>query len=642
MYSLPVHLLPDALGVWSRSYPVFAPQESAPGGPVLLEPFSREKGISLNYINFPMPVPDFTLPETLFAWKRDVGRVQASPCLEETPPQVIFGVRPCDIAGLACRDAFFSGEYPDPHYLARRKSMILVALNCAKAGDCCFCKATGTGPFADRDADIVATLDGEKLLFEALSAQGHTLLDQIKSLLHTVDREQGASRVRLLRGEALATFSRDADLSGVDTALAAMYNSGLWEENARLCINCTGCTMVCPTCTCFQTVETSTDPGGASGGQRLRCKDSCQTTGFTRNAGFHNPRSHTSAFRYRIMDKLLHVGARFGRNAKACVGCGRCIEVCPAGIDITDIAAKIKASWRDAGSPAPLMDAPKRYERPAKAADQDLYTPRPAVITSVRDDGRDTRRYAMRYVDAAPGETMDLSGQFYMLTVFGVGEIAVSVPFGDAPGSRMEFCVKKVGKVTGALAELGVGDIVGLRGPYGRPFPYEDLKGRDVLIVGSGVGMAPVRTIIVRMMDERAKFGRIAIIASAASHDGIVYADDLRYWGTLPGVTVLYALSKPTRAVRAHVGYVNDLLPGLVLDWPNVRALVCASPKRIKLVAADLQGLGMDADHIYTSLETHMRCGVGKCGHCKVGSHYLCVDGPVFSYREMLELPPEF
>jgi len=381
---------------------------------------------------------------------------------------------------------------------------------------------------------------------------------------------------------------------------------------------------------------------GENKGQRARCKDSCQTAGFTRNAGFHNPRSRVAAFRYRIMDKFVHVGARFGHAMKACVGCGRCVAVCPTGIDITDIAMKMKADWQAAGSPAPLMIPPGRYERPAPPADQNLYVPRPAVITSVRDDGRDTRRYGLRYVDEAWGETPDLFGQFYMLTVFGVGEIAVSIPFGDAPGTRIEFCVKEVGRVTGALAKLGAGDTVGLRGPYGRGFPYDDLKGHDVLIVGSGVGMAPVRTIIVRMMEERQCFGRIAIIASATSYEGIVYADDLRRWETLPDVTARYALSRPTTRVQAHVGYVNDLLPDLKFDWKNTRALVCASPWRIKLVAADLLRLGMNAEHIYTSLETHMRCGVGKCGHCKVGSHYMCVDGPVFSYKEMLELPPEF
>ena len=237
---------------------------------------------------------------------------------------------------------------------------------------------------------------------------------------------------------------------------------------------------------------------------------------------------------------------------------------------------------------------------------------------------------------------MDLSGQFYMLTVFGKGEIAVSIPCGGVSGTELEFCVKEAGVVTRALAELGVGDMVGLRGPYGRPFPYDALKGCDVLFVGSGVGMAPVRAAVTRMLGQRSQYGRMAIIASATSFEGIVYGDDLRRWAARSDVTVQYALSETAEEVGAHVGYVNELLPGLPFDWENARALLCASPRRIKLLAADLMGLGMRADNIYASLETHMRCGVGKCGHCKVGSHYVCVDGPVFSYQEMLGLPPEY
>jgi len=637
MYALPLHLLPELFAVWSRSLGVLIPCKSDPAASVLPGLFGQSRELCLEYVNFPMPVPDCLLPGTLFTWERKSQGMQVSPCLEENPSQLFFGVRPCDVAGLARLDAFFSGEYADPQYLARRSAMSIVALNCTRAGEHCFCNAVGCGPFAGQGADLIATLDGDTLLLQAPQAKGRALLEPVKKLLHTLKPAQGAARIRKAYGKALTTFSRTVDLTDVGTALAALYQHDLWEQNARLCINCMGCTMVCPTCSCFQTVEIQ---DGKHAGQRMRLKDSCQVEGFTRNAGFHNPRSRAAAFRYRIMDKLAHVEARFGYTA--CVGCGRCIQTCPAGIDITEIGNTITRSWREAGSPAPIMAPPKRYEHPPPTKDSKLYAPRPAVITALREEGRDIRHYTLRYVDEAPGETVDCAGQFYMLTVFGAGEVALSIPFGDLPGTKMEFCVKTVGRVTSALAALAIGDVVGLRGPYGRGFPYDQLKGCDVLLVGSGVGMAPLRTIIVRMLAQRHEFGRIAIIASASSYGGIVYADELKSWANQPDVTVQYALAKPTQKVRAHVGYINDLLPGLPFDWANTRALLCASPRRIKLVAADLLGLGMNPEHISTSLETHMRCGIGKCGHCKVGSHYVCVDGPVFSYREMLALPPEY
>lgn len=651
MRVLPLDKLRDLLALWSRNAVVYAPQrpasrhaEADQAIQMLSFPPDGSGRVDLDYVNFLQPVPDFSRAEPLYDWSQDKDGCRAVPATPpDTEQSVYFGLRPCDAAALLRRDHFYLTEYEDPVYAARRAAMTLVVLNCDSTGPHCFCAATNCGPTmpegpdAPAGANIVATLDGQSLLLESVTDKGRHLLETAEALTLPGDPSVWEARKAALREQALASLTRRPDLSRAAAALAACYDHPLWDELAQTCIACTGCTMLCPTCTCFQVLEEQT---GAQSGRRIRCKDSCQTGGFTRNAGGHNPRNPTAAFRYRIMDKLAHVASRFGQAA--CVGCGRCILTCPSGIDITAVAGRVIQAWEERGSPPAPLAALPRYERKIVGADEALYTPRVAVIVNSRDETRDIRRYTLRYKDAAPGESPGLNGQFYMLTVFGVGEIAVSIPFGDSPGTDLEFCIKKVGKVTGALAGLGIGDEVGLRGPYGRGFPYEDLKGKDVLIVGSGVGLAPVRTVIVRMMEERAAFRKIAIIASATSYGGLVYADDLKAWAEVPGVDVLYALARPTDEVRAHVGLINDLLPGLPFDWPTASAILCASPRRIKFVSADLLALGASPDNIYTSLETHMRCGVGKCGHCKVGSHYMCIDGPVFTYREMLDLPPEF
>ena len=184
----------------------------------------------------------------------------------------------------------------------------------------------------------------------------------------------------------------------------------------------------------------------------------------------------------------------------------------------------------------------------------------------------------------------------------------------------------------------------GLVGMGGATFPT-DIKaniGKVETLIANACECEPYITADLRLLQERERYGRIAIIASATRYEGLVYKQDLKDWSKIPGVTVQYALAKPTDAVQAHVGYINDLLPELDFDWANARAILCASPRRIKLVARDLLGLGMNGKDIFTSLETHMRCGVGKCGHCKVGAHYMCLDGPVFTYEEMLQLPEEF
>ncbi len=273
---------------------------------------------------------------------------------------------------------------------------------------------------------------------------------------------------------------------------------------------------------------------------------------------------------------------------------------------------------------------------------ESVYTPQIAVIKDIIEETDSIKRFIVQYEDKSLHENFKFSGQFFEITVFGVGEIAISIPFGPSQKDYFDFCVKKVGKVTTALHKLKVGDKIGLRGPFGKGFPFEEIKGRDVLVIGSGVGLAPVRTMLVQVLENKEQFGKVVVIASATSYEGLVYKEDLIKWSEMEDVRVLYALSKPTDKVDAHVGYINDLLPSLGLDWANTTAVVCASPRRIKAVARDLLNLGMKGTDILTSLETHMRCGIGKCGHCKVGSKYMCVDGPVFNYEEMLKLPPEF
>lgn len=284
----------------------------------------------------------------------------------------------------------------------------------------------------------------------------------------------------------------------------------------------------------------------------------------------------------------------------------------------------------------------ERHQHHGGESCENLYLPKVAVITDIVDETRNIRRFYMQYESSTSEKMEEPEGEFYEITVFGVGEIAISIPSLHRSGEPYEFCIKRTGKVTGAIFNKKVGDRVGLRGPFGKGFPYEDFLGRDILIIGSGVGLAPVRPTIQKILENKEKFGKVVIIGSAMTYEDLIYRQDQIDWAKLSGVQVLYALSHPTEKVTAHVGYINDLLPSLDLDWADTRAIVCASPRRIKAVAKDLLKLGMKGTDIFTSLETHMRCGIGKCGHCKVGSKYMCTDGPVFNYDEMLELPSEF
>jgi NAD(P)H-flavin reductase len=345
--------------------------------------------------------------------------------------------------------------------------------------------------------------------------------------------------------------------------------------------------------------------------------------------------------RYRIYDKFKYIEERYGM--KGCIGCGRCINTCPASINIADIINRLS---REGGKACGCGDerVTELYHGLDEYKDncESVYIPRMAVIKDIIEETRNIKRFVIQYEPQSLHESFEFSGQFFEITVFGEGEIAVSIPFSPSRTGSFEFYIKKAGRVTNALHSMKAGDRVGLRGPFGKGFPYEEFKGRDMLFIGSGVGLAPVRTSILRVLENIGEFGKVGIIASAVSYEDLICRDDLISWSGREKVDVRYALSKPTSKVEAHAGYINDLLPGLGMDWPNTSAIICASPGRIKSVAGDLLKLGMKGTDIYTSLETHMRCGIGKCGHCKVGSRYMCIDGPVFNYDEMMALPPEF
>jgi NAD(P)H-flavin reductase/formate hydrogenlyase subunit 6/NADH:ubiquinone oxidoreductase subunit I len=623
------------LNVWSKSFEVYAPQESE--GQVMLLPY-EEKQLTMDYVNFAFPVKEliFKQKEKLFDWEISEGniKVEASTNLKNTS-KILFGVRPCDSYGISYMDNFFLEGCKDEVYERNRKSAYVVAINCSKPGEDCFCSSMGVGPFAESGYDILLTPIEDIFLIEAGSKKGEELLATGDGLFANVD-EDILSKKNAVLDRANMEFKTEIKAEDVHKLLEENFNDTLWEQLSKDCVRCTGCTSMCPTCTCFNVVEENTSN---CSGCRVRYWDSCQSDSFTRNAGNHNPRGSISRVRYRIYDKMKYIEEKF--EMKGCTGCGRCINVCPANINIVGILNKL-AEKNTVKESSNAQKTTNHHEHNHTGNCESVYTPQIAVIKDIIDETRNIKRFIMQYEDKTLQENFKFSGQFFEITVFGVGEIAISIPFSPSTKDYFDFCIKKAGKVTTAIHNMKVGDKVGLRGPFGKGFEDEKFIGKDVVIVGSGVGIAPVRTMILRILENRQDYGKVVIIGSALSYEDLVYKEDMISWSNFEGTKVLYALSNPTSKVQAHVGYINDLLPDLGLDWSNTSAIICASPRRIKAVAKDLINLGMKSTDIYTSLETHMRCGIGKCGHCKVGSKYMCVDGPVFNYEEMLALPPEF
>lgn len=637
MYTLKKKDLNKLLNAWSKAFEVYAPKENQ--GEVMLLPYKNNE-LSLNYINFPFPVKEFLFKqkEELFHWENKDGSIQIHPADSSIKNKnLFFGIRSCDAYGIAYMDKFFLEGYKDEIYEKNRESTWVVAINCSDVGEDCFCNSMGTGPFASTGYDILFTELQDNYLIEVATLKGEELIILGGNLLTNADAILLKEK-DLLEDTLLDKFKTVINVSNISNVLEDNFNDPLWAQLSKDCVACTGCTNLCPTCTCFNVIEENTS---CDSGCRVRCYDSCQSDSFTRNAGEHNPRNSISRVRYRLYDKFKYIEEKF--NMKGCSGCGRCINVCPASINVVNVINTLgKENIVSAINDIAQISSNHNHSHLNGENCESSYTPEVAIITDITEETKDIKRFFLQYEDKSLHTNFKFSGQFFEITVFGVGEIAISIPFSPSQRDTFDFCVKKAGKVTTAMHNMKVGDKVALRGPFGKGFPYEELKGRDILIVGSGVGIAPVRTAITRILENIEEFGKVVIIASAMSHEGIIYKDDLISWSTIPNVEVLYALSSPTEKVNAHVGYINDLLPNLPLDYENTSSIICASPRRIKALAKDLLSLKMKGTDIYTSLETHMRCGIGKCGHCKVGNKYMCIDGPVFNYEEMLTLPPEF
>jgi NAD(P)H-flavin reductase len=264
----------------------------------------------------------------------------------------------------------------------------------------------------------------------------------------------------------------------------------------------------------------------------------------------------------------------------------------------------------------------------------DVYTPTPVKIVAVREETPDTKTITL-----SPNIFSSFTpGQFAMLTVYGVGEAPFSICSPPLDKNSLEFSVRKMGSVTKALHELDVGGAVGLRGPYGKGWPLEKMEGASVLLVGGGIGMAPLRPLVYSLLWNRDKYESIVVCYGARNPSLLMYKNEFEEWVS-KGVELHLTVDEGDKDWKGNVGVVTTILDKPKLNKSETIVCTCGPPVMIKFVLKKLVELGYFKDNIYASLESRMRCGVGKCGHCHFGGKHVCIDGPVFQYGEMMELP---
>ena len=236
-----------------------------------------------------------------------------------------------------------------------------------------------------------------------------------------------------------------------------------------------------------------------------------------------------------------------------------------------------------------------------------------------------------------------MPGQCAMVSVPGVGEAMFSITSSPTNKEFQEFSIKRCGSLTDVLHGMNPGDEVTVRGPYGNAFPVETaLKGENLLFIAGGIGLAPLRSVINYVLDNRENYGTVEILYGSRSADDLVQLEEIQQvWCKTEGVDVYLTIDREQEGWDGHVGFVPSYLKEIGFTT-NKKVLVCGPPIMIKFVLAGLTEMGFTKEQIYTTLELRMKCGIGKCGRCNIGSKYVCKDGPVFRFDEIDELPPEY
>ncbi len=268
--------------------------------------------------------------------------------------------------------------------------------------------------------------------------------------------------------------------------------------------------------------------------------------------------------------------------------------------------------------------------------------PTVAVITDVRKDTPDVKTF--RVVTPEGKKPFEHKpGQCAMLSIPGVGEALFSITSSPTNTEYLEFSIKKCGCVTEMLHMLEPGQQITVRGPYGRSFPVDTVfKGKNLLFIAGGIGLAPLRSVINYVRDKRGDYGKVVIVYGARSADDLVdYEEITKEWLNEPDFDVRLTIDRPQEGWDGHVGFVPTYAKELNID-NTYTAVLCGPPIMIKFTLQGLLEQGFEKKNIYTTLELRMKCGIGKCGRCNVGDKYVCKDGPVFCMTELDELPDEY
>ncbi|HHH80321.1 MAG TPA: hypothetical protein ENL13_05410, partial [Thermoplasmatales archaeon] len=526
----------------------------------------------------------------------------------------------------------------DRFYKQRRENTIIIGSDILNVSDRSFAASMGTHVVSS-GYDLLVTDLGDTVVVDVGSEKGRVLLEKHTSELRDAS-EKEVKRVEELRAALPGKYKRSLKVEKERwrEVLGNSYDHPLWKELSEKCLQCSSCTMVCPTCYCFDVKdEVSLN---TVDGVRVRTWDGCLLPDFSKVASGEVFRKEKSErFRHRFYRKGLYLPERYG--FVACVGCGRCAIAClPDIADPLDVINNLVERKSEA-------EGVLRFSIPeSKAAAEEIdYLPRNAVIKRME---KLTEMETLFELEMEDGEPLVYEpGQFVEVSVFGVGEAPISISSPPQKSSSFELVVRRAGNVTSRLHSMRVGDRVGIRGPFGRGFDVKALEGRNLIFVAGGIGMVPMRSLICYVLDDKKRedYGLVTVLYGSKTPQDVLFMDEIKEWEKKSDVTVKLTVDTCPEGVcwDGCVGLVTSLFPQVRWkDVENTVAVVVGPPVMYKFVIKCLHTMGVRDENIYVSLERRMKCGVGKCGHCQINGIYVCKEGPVFSYSEIKDLPEAF
>ena len=588
-------------------------------------------------------IKPWTFPARVDALKIETeadGRIAVRVEAPEPEPLAIIGARACDLAALQVHDRVLTGgPAVDPDYAARRGHLFIVAVECAMATSTCFCASMGTGPEVSAGADVVlAEVEGGFVARAATHAGtellGSLQLEEATSASRAAANDQVAA-TRAAMGTAVA-------VDGLRDRLLANLDHPRWDAIAERCLACANCTLVCPTCFCTGVTVESDLEGRAS--SATRAWDSCFTAGFAQVAGGGSFRpEHRDRYRQWLTHKFGTWWDQFGTSG--CVGCGRCVAWCPVGIDVRE-ELSIIAAPAPTPAPGPAQDvvAQPIWPLPLRSPSSpslpgSLPGTRPGAlplgytsvtVASIIAETADTSTLQITTTD--PGLLASRPGQFVMVAVpaFAIPPISISRINRDG----LELTIRAAGPATSFLARLQAGASLALRGPLGRPWPIEDAYGRDVAIVAGGIGLAPLRGLLDHVLADRDRFASVRLYLGARTPRDRLFVEEIDALAAA-GLDIRATVDRAGPEWLGRVGIITELFRGAKPTGANVTAFVCGPERMMTAVVDVLADLDVPPEHTWLTMERRMECGVGLCGHCQLGTRFVCRDGPVFSVAEL-------